>query len=130
MYKSVFKILTISVSLLLLVKCDNYEFPKSPYPRIETLSVVNISETGVTFQANIIQHGDLPIINHGFVWGITTNLSIDRAENIQLGATAELGNFEVDIKSGLSKNKKYFVRGFVATSDYIVYGEPVSFTSK
>jgi hypothetical protein len=130
MLKTTIKIFAISIIVFSLVTCDNYEFPKSPYPRIETLPVVNISETGVTFQANITQLGEKEITNHGFVWGLNENLSIDSEDKIQLGATSGLGNFEVDVKSGLFEGETYFVKAFVATADYFVYGEALSFTSK
>ena len=130
MLKRIFKVFTTAIAILSLVTCDNYEFPKSPYPRIETLPVVNISETGVTFQGNITQLGQKEITNRGFVWGLEKNLSIDSEDKIQLGPAQARGNFEANVKSGLSKGKTYFVRAFVATSDYFVYGEAVSFTSK
>jgi hypothetical protein len=130
MLKTVVKIFPVLIAIFLLVTCDNYEFPKSPYPRIETLPVVNISETGVTFQATITQIGEKEITNHGFVWGPTENLSIANEDKIQLGVTSNLGAFEADIKSGLFKDETYFVKAFVATQDYFVYGEAVSFTSK
>lgn len=130
MLKTIIKIFAISIAIFLLVTCDNYEFPKSPYPRIETLPVINISKTGVTFQANITQLGEKEITNHGFVWGLNENLSIDTEDKIQLGATSGLGNFEADVKSGLFEGETYFVKAFVATADYFVYGEAVSFTSK
>jgi N-acetylneuraminic acid mutarotase len=130
MLKTTIKILVISITQFLLVTCDNYEFPKSPYPRIETLPVVNISETGVTFQATITQIGEKEITNHGFVWGPTENLSIANEDKIQLGGTSKLGNFAADVKSGLLEGETYFVKAFVGTTDYFVYGEAVSFTSK
>ncbi len=130
MSRVISKALFFIVLASLLVKCDNYEFPKSPYPRIETLPVVNISETGVTFQANVTQKGNLPIINHGFVWGTDENLSFSSEDKVQLGPTSNLVNFEADVKSGLYKGESYFVKAFVATDDYFVYGEAISFTSK
>lgn len=130
MLKTIIKIFTISITLFSLVTCDNYEFPKSPYPRIETLPVVNISKTGVTFQANITQHGKLPIVNHGFVWGHTENPTINSQDKVQLGTTSKLGNFEATVQSGLSEGETYYVRAFIATNEYFVYGESESFVSK
>ena len=127
MIKTTLKLLCFSISILFLVRCDNHEFPKSPYPRIETLPVVKISETGVTFEAIITQHGKLPIINHGFVWSTEENLTIDSGNKIELGAVADLGNFEASVESGLYEGKTYFAKAFVATTDYLVYGETVSF---
>lgn len=130
MFRTIIKIFPISIVTFLLVTCDNYEFPKSPYPRIETLPVVNISETGVTFQANITQQGKLPVVNHGFVWGHTENPTINSQDKIQLGPTSKLGNFEAPVQSGLSKGETYYVRAFIATDEYFVYGENETFISK
>ncbi|MCZ8216105.1 MAG: IPT/TIG domain-containing protein, partial [Cyclobacteriaceae bacterium] len=130
MFKTAIKIFVISITLFLLVTCDNYEFPKSPYPRIETLPVINISETGVTFQANIIQLGEGEIINHGFVWGLDEEIFINDEDKIELGAISAIGSFEADVKSGLIEGETYFVKAFVATADYFIYGKALSFISK
>lgn len=129
MLKLIYKTFASLIAILVLTTCDNYEFPKSPYPRIETLSVVNISETGVTFKGNIIQFGEKEITDHGFVWGLDENLSIKNEDKIQLGVASGLGNFEADVKSGLYEGETYFVRAFVATEDYFIYGEALKFTS-
>jgi len=124
---SLLLVITIPIGL---ITCDNYEFPKSPYPRIETLVVTDITENGVTFQANLIQLGNQPITNHGFVWGITENVSIGSEDKVQLGAQSNTGKFEAIVKSGLEKDVTYFVKAFVATNDYFVYGKAIEFTSK
>jgi N-acetylneuraminic acid mutarotase len=130
MSKAVFKIFALLVFASLLLKCDNYEFPKSPYPGIETLPVVQIVETGVTFQANITQPGDKPIINHGFVWGFSKNVSIDGGEKIQLGSISNSNSFEANVTYGLYDDTTYYVKAFVETELYLVYGKVVAFTSK
>ncbi|MBX2957051.1 MAG: IPT/TIG domain-containing protein [Cyclobacteriaceae bacterium] len=130
MHKRVFSISITFVCILLLIKCDNYEFPKSPYPKIETLPVVNISKTGVTFQANITQQGKLPIVSHGFVWSNIENPTINSQDKVQLGPTSKLGNFEATVQSGLTEGETYYVRAFIATAEYFVYGENESFVSK
>ncbi len=131
MLKTIFKILFISISLLFFVKCDNYEFPESPYPRVETFSVVNISKTGVTFQANSTQKGNLPIINHGFVWSDTSYPTIDYNQGkVELGPISNLRNFEATVQFGFAQGKPYYVRAFIATSEYLIYCESASFTSK
>src|SRR5687768_8541192 len=130
MYKAVFKGILFSFSLSLLVTCDNYEFPASPYPRIETLPVADISETGVTFQAKIIRLGDKPITDHGFVWGFDENLSISSEDKIQLGSISGSGEVEAEVKYGLYPDTTYYVKAFIATDSYLVYGKVVSFKSK
>lgn len=120
--------LLIALSIIQFT-CD-YEFPKSPYPRIETLAVIDITENSVTFQADLIQLSNQPIINHGFVWGITEDISIASEDKVQLGAQSNTGKFEAIVKSGLEKDVTYFVKAFVATDDYFVYGKAMEFTSK
>ncbi len=130
MFKGIIKNIGISFTMLLLFTCDNYEFPKSPYPRIVTLPVVNILETGVTFQGIITQLGQKEITNHGFVWGLDKNPLISNDDKIQLGAKSNPGSFGAEVKYGLAEGVTYFVKAFVATEDYFVYGEAVAFTSK
>ena len=131
MLRAIFNILVISISMLFLVKCDNYEFPKSPYPRLETLNVTNISTTGVSFRGNLVQLGDKPIIDHGFVWGFEKNITLETANEgiLRLGTTSSVGEFQGDVFSGLFKDKTYYVRAFVNTEAYKVYGDPVAFIS-
>lgn len=130
MAKDIFKLLIFFISISLLFKCDNYEFPESPYPRIETLPVVNISESGATFQANIILTGNKPIVDHGFVWGFSENISIDMHDKIQLGKVTNIGSFEANVQYGLYSDSTYFVKAYVATESYFVYGKVVQFKSK
>jgi N-acetylneuraminic acid mutarotase len=112
-----------------LITCDNYEFSKSPYPKVETLPA-DIIETGVTFHANLKQLGDKPIINYGFDWYTDEHLSVSKSNKIELGAVSTSGNFEFNVKTGFNKEQMYFVKAFVATEDYTVYGNLVSFISK
>src|SRR5688572_25269435 len=130
MVKTVFRLLLISLSLF-LVTCDNYEFPRSPYPRIETLPVTNVSSTSVTFRGNLLQLSDQPAVDHGFVWGFTKSVTlITGAEGVlRLGPTNAVGEFDGEVVSGLYKDTTYYVRAFVATEKYKVYGDAVEFTS-
>lgn len=128
--KYILSLLLVFIIPIGFITCDNYEFPKSPYPRIETLVVTDITENGVNFQANLIQLGNQPITNHGFVWGITEDISIASEDKVQLGAQSNAGKFEAIVKSGLEKDVTYFVKAFVATKDYFVYGKAIEFTSK
>lgn len=116
--------------ILLFVTCDNYEFPESAYPRIETLPVTGVSGKTLTFKANVVQPGKRPIINHGFIWGTTESLSLALDEKVELGSLSGKNSFEVNLTSGFYEGETYFVKAFVATDDYLVYGKSVAFTSQ
>jgi hypothetical protein len=121
---------TIIVSLLLL-QCNNYEFPESPYPGIESLPVSNINEEGATFNAEIKSLAGKKFINHGFVWGTDKDLSLRNDEKIILGSKEQTGIFSANISYGLLKGKTYYVRPFGTTEEGItIYGLITSFTSK
>jgi hypothetical protein len=130
MRKAIFRIIAIWIAVFSLVKCDKYEFPESPYPRIETLPVVDVSETGATFKARITQLGQKKITDHGFIWGLHKNLRLYNEDKVQLGPVQGTGEFTADVRSGLHIGETYFVRPFAVTEDYVVYGEYVSFTSE
>ncbi len=124
---SVYLILVIAAVLL---QCNKYEFPKSPYPLIETLAVSNISETGATLVCNLEQLGAKPIVNHGFVWGAKKNVSLSNYRGIiNLGSLSALGEFQKEIKSDLLKDSVYFVKAFISTDTYTMLGNEVSFES-
>lgn len=121
---------TILVSFLLL-QCNNYEFPESPYPGIVSLPVSNINEEGATFNAEIKSLAGKTLINHGFVWGTDKDLSLNNDEKIVLGKKEQTGIFSADIRYGLLKGKIYYVRPFGTTEEGItIYGLITSFTSK
>jgi N-acetylneuraminic acid mutarotase len=129
MCKLIFQITFSALFLSIIVTCDTYEFPESPYPRVE-IRRVHVQEKGVIFEAGIIQTVDKPIINHGFVWGLRENLFINTDDNIQLGELSAKGSFEYELESGLYEDSTYYVRAFIATDTHLFYGTTVSFNSK
>ena len=116
--------------LICFIGCDNHEFPKSPYPVLETLPVVNIIDSGVTFQANLEQLADKEIIEHGFVWGVDPEIYFPSEGRISLGKISKTGIFETEVKGGMVIDRIYYVRAFVVTERYVKLGETVTFKSK
>lgn len=58
-----------------------------------------------------------------------TIISLQRCERIDLGASSATGNFEVPVHYGLYDDTTYYVKSFVATENYFVFGQVVSFES-
>lgn len=129
MHTKFLKFLSILVPLFLLLQCGKYEFPKSPYPRLETLSVTNISGSGATFQANLLNLGDNPIVNHGFIWGPDASVEFSGSEKIELGNSLVPGVFKADVNYGLYPDTTYYVKSFIKTQQITVYGKTVIFKS-
>ena len=121
---------TALASAVILCTCDNYEFPASPYPRVETMPVDNITSSGVTFRGKITQKGNKAIIDHGFLWGFNPDLHPTNAEKISLGEFSGHNDFERVVKFGLYKDTTYYVKSYVRTASYFVFGKVMTFHSQ
>jgi N-acetylneuraminic acid mutarotase len=123
------KILLLFI-LVLNVKCQEDEDTARNYPRLKTLPVSEITKEGATFNAEIIYRGDFEIINYGFVWDYATdNPTIEKNEQLVYSNNLNSKGFSERIESSLVEGYNYYVRAFVQTNDFLVYGEILSFTS-
>lgn len=130
-FRKILRSIIAIIFLFLFIQCNTYEFPESPYPRLESLPITDISDNGATFNADIRSLAGKTIINHGFVWGTDKELSIKNDEKILLGSREQTGTFSARISYGLLKDKTYYVRPFVTTKEAItIYGLITGFTSK
>src|SRR5688500_18869974 len=98
------------LSAMVFFTCDAYEFPASPFLRVETMTVENITADGVTFSGKITQSGTTAIVDHGFLWGFTSELSMTNAEKIQLGEFQDSKVFKSFVKYGLYKDTTYYLK--------------------
>lgn len=121
----------LSIVLILygLITCQKEKAASRPYPRITTLDVANIGASGATFNAEIISGNINDIIEYGFIWDQQENLQIDVDDKCIIQGHMSEKKFSAEVHSALAKGKLYYVAAFVRTSDYLVYGNPVSFTS-
>ena len=118
------------ISLLgLFIKCDEDEVTSRNYPRLKTLPVTNITSEGAKFNAEIKFRGDFEVINYGFVWSESENPTIESSDRVIYSENIQLDKFSEMIETTLKEEVSYFVRGFVETNDFIVYGENVDFLS-
>ncbi len=129
MIKNIIKIYLLVNLAITLTNCDNHEFPKTPYPNVRTLPVTEISSSGATFTGEMTNSGNSSVWTHGFVWTRweNNNPEIGPNDSIGLGRLDSDGTFFFHLDNKLTTNKPYFVRAFVKTNDYIVFGEEVSF---
>jgi hypothetical protein len=115
-------------AIIAILSTCNYEFPAPPYPRVETLEVTDISNTGATYHAQIIEPGPEPIINHGFVW-YEGGALLDN-DKIELGAKSGGKDFDVRVGNSLAPGKTYYVKAFAITEKHTVYGLFMTFKSQ
>jgi hypothetical protein len=114
---------------LLAVNCQKEEISPRDYPRINTLEVANINDSGATFRAEFIYPGNSTISDHGFIWGLNEDITLLNAEKVSLGGTPGKGSFSATVNYSLNPNTVYNVKAYVVTDRYTVYGKEVKFTS-
>lgn len=121
------------IVILASAGCTDDEIIPREYPRLETLEVTNISDSGATFNARIILLGNQDIIEYGFVWHpdygfphVEPTLGSNR---IFLTEGITEGDFSANITTTLYKNRIYSVKAFAKTEEYTVYGKNIEFKS-
>jgi N-acetylneuraminic acid mutarotase len=128
--KKLFELLLIlSFLVLLTVSCENEGPGKRDWPGIITLDITSISDKGAVFNGKLISRGDFDILSYGFVWSESENPTLINADKVVLPGDPASGSFSAEISTTLKQGKTYWVKSFVETSEYTVYGEGVSFKS-
>ncbi len=114
---------------LLLMSCTEDEIRIKPYPSVETLDISNISESGATFGAKIDNVEGFGIIEHGFVWALKENPTIESSNKIIKNETILNDEFSEEVTTTLYNGFTYVVRAYVRTDNYLVYGKNKKFRS-
>jgi hypothetical protein len=114
---------------LLCTNCHKEEILPRDYPRINTLEVTDINNSGATFRAEFIYPGNSEISDHGFIWSTNEDLTLLNAEKISLGTASGKETFKATVTYSLIRDRVYFVKGFAVSDKYTVYGKVVKFKS-
>jgi N-acetylneuraminic acid mutarotase len=115
--------------LLTLTRCEDETAKPREYPRLTGMQIVNISDSGATFIADLYSLGSETITEHGFLWSTGSGSTITGSNRIYLGKPGKTGLFTADIRSGLTTSIEYHARPFVITEERTIYGPSVKFTS-
>jgi len=125
--KHLFVLLTVC-SLLQFTACNkDVEIRSRDYPFVVTREAQVFAE-GVTLSANIMNTGSEEILEYGFVWSIHPNPTISDMP-ILLSEGKGKGIYSVTQTAGIVSSQTYFVRAYLKTSRYEVYGNEVRFTA-
>ena len=112
-----------------LVTCSKEQVASKEYPRLSTMEVSGINESGATFNATIISGKLLDIKEYGFVWDTVATPEIASGQLILVKGSPADNQFKGEVHSALRKGVVYKMRSFVRTNDFLVYGKAVTFTS-
>ena len=126
--KSIISSLVLSLLIGIFVSCNETDISRD-YPRVETLPVTNISSAGAALNAEIVSRGGYNIISYGFAWQARGDApKINSVSNvIRVLGNLQENTFSAEIEEDLTIGTTYYVRAFVETDDYIIYGPSVPF---
>ena len=127
-FRSVGYVILFALTFFVLIKCEDETMKPRDYPRLNTKPVSDISAEGATFNAELYTQGSSDIIEHGFVWGISDEPTLNN-NKILLGPLSATGLFSAKVVSTLANGLEYTVRPFVQTGSQTVYGNPLKFIS-
>ena len=113
----------------LVFGCSDLDYPQE-FPIVLTEEIIDITPEGAEFVGSVRSLGSgQHIVRYGFVWGETENPSLTSSYSSVTDNIKE-GKFSKLIKNDLSKEKVYYVRAFIQTSSFTVYGNQLTFASK
>lgn len=122
------RIFILLVSMVSLITCEKEAvMPSKDYPFVQT-NLPQVNYEGVEFVAEISSLGKSPILKYGFVWSAEPTPTIQNYRKFMDGEPEE-GLFSCIVNGGLSKSKTYYVRSYILTEQYEVYGNTESFVS-
>ena len=122
---------TVYVALFIFIswQCREHEFPVQKHPGIETVSAIDGGSGGPHLRGRLSRVGELPVIDHGFIYSLHEGAHIHASEKISLGAMNGAEVFEARIHGALRPDTTYYVKAFAATEKLTVFGSVVSFRS-
>ncbi len=125
---SVSFLLTLFLSAHLISCQDNIEGQRE-YPRVKTLEVVNINNSGATFRGEVESLGNSPVDNYGFVWGTNEQLSASANDFVDIDIQLGSSYFETRVQRALDTQRNYYVRAYARVKGKVIYSEAVLFKS-
>jgi hypothetical protein len=122
-------LLFIAAPVFILSGCKEKEPSPREYSRVTTQEVTDINTTGATFHGEVFYYAPAGVEDHGFVWS-TSIPTLTSSNKKSLGPKTGKGSFFATIQTGLKAGVNYYVRAYVLTKNYTVYGKEVTFISK
>jgi hypothetical protein len=118
----------VIISLSILFSCEkDAEFQPKEYLYPVTLNP-KINDKSAEFFADITNLNDQKIIKFGFVWSKNQNPSLEDFKTF-IDDIPKKGIYSCIVNSGFVKGEIYYVRAYILTDKYEVYGNEKSFTS-
>jgi hypothetical protein len=103
------------------------ELPVKDYPYVETLEP-EVTDEGTLLSAELMNIGNSKILQFGFVWSESIKPTILDHICISTGEIKK-GKYTYQLNSGIRNDNSYYVRSYVKSENFLVYGNQISFDS-
>ncbi|MCG8582819.1 MAG: IPT/TIG domain-containing protein, partial [Bacteroidales bacterium] len=116
------------VALLFSIGCQK-ESKETDFAVISTneVKIDGSTKAGVVFSASILLENDEAILEQGFTYALHDNPDLqDFVLNVD---NINRSHFKVELEDALRPDTTYYVRSFVKTEKYFIYGNEVNFFS-
>jgi len=125
------RISIVAIALLIInTSCRDWDYPQN-FPIVFTDDVSSINSEGAIFNGSVESLGvNQNIIKYGFVWSELNMPSLNSSPFLQQSKDIQSGKFSIIVNSDLVEGMVYYVRAFIQTDKFVVYGNQVMFTSK
>lgn len=118
----------ILILFIFISSCGKEAFVRS-YPTVTTQPPVILYNEGAMFSGSFNNATTSDILQHGFVWGEKDDLQVGTSYTVELGVPQNT-NFNATVAGTFTSSKEYFVRSYITTSNYTIYGNVQKFVSK
>lgn len=120
---------TVIALTMFFNSCKQNELGDTGFPRVRTLHVEMISDTGVIFKGELIDiPADCEIVDYGFCWSEYVGATI-YVDKVSLGTTRSIGAFEGIASRAMVAGRKYYFKAYVQTPKATIYGNELDFVS-
>ena len=118
-----FRFVSWMMLLLIIQGCK----PKDPGPQItlDTGELIELGPTHCTIEGEIYETGVSGILQHGFTWSDSPNVSLESGEKNELGAAGP-GEYSSTIQN-LSPSTTYYIRAYASDAHQTKYGAEINF---
>jgi hypothetical protein len=117
-------------AVLLSCSCKkDAEIKDASYPYVIMDEIKDISDAGIVATAEIISTANQRIIEYGFVWSLASDPSVNDYK-LSFNENINTGIYTGTIDNNLTSNVAYWVRPYVISEKYTVYGIAQQFRSQ
>lgn len=111
--------------VLILTSCLKNDVLVPNYPILTTGPVATANASGATFSATISNLQDTKITRVGFLWGDTMELKLSNSNHLEVNLETPT-SFSAEVHATFVPGTIYWVRAYLSTADFDVYGNAQS----